>query len=72
MPEQSRSGRKTQTDYCLWALQRCYEKHALRFLNALWSKVSLIHDVEDGAGAKHGTYLTRKSLPPDSQKIKSR
>ena len=60
------------TDYCLWALQRCYEKHEPRFLNALWSKVSLIHDVDDRGDAKYGKYLTRKSLPPDPEKIKNR
>ena len=60
------------TDYCLWALQRCYEKHEPRFLNALWSKVSLIHDVDDRVDAKYGKYLTRKSLPPDPETIKNR
>jgi hypothetical protein len=60
------------TDYCLWALQRCYEKHEARFLNALWSKVSLIHDVDDRASAAYGAYLTRKSPPPDPEKIKNR
>lgn len=59
-------------DYCLWALQRCYEKHEARFLNAIWPKVSLIHDVDDRAGAEYGTYLTRKSPPPDPKEIKNR
>lgn len=61
------------TDYCLWALQRCYEKHEGRFLNALWSKVSLVHDVDDwSSGAKYGRYLTREDEPPDPEKIKNR
>lgn len=59
-------------DYCLWALQRCYEKQEARFLNALWTKVSLIHDVDDRSGADYGRYLTRKSPPPDPEKIKNR
>jgi hypothetical protein len=59
-------------DYCLWALQRCYERHEARFLNALWPKVSLIHDVDDPWGKKYGSYLTRETEPPDPEKIKSR
>lgn len=59
-------------DYCLWALQRCYEKHEARFLHAVWSKVSLIHDVDDPAVPPYGTYLRRKVAPPDPQKIKNR
>lgn len=59
-------------DYCLWAVQRCYEKHESRFLNALWPKVSLIHDVDDRSGAEYGRYLTRKDQPPDPERIKSR
>jgi hypothetical protein len=59
-------------DYCLWALQRCYERHEARFLNAIWPKVSLIHDVDDRSGAEYGTYLSRKGAPPDPEKIKNR
>ncbi len=59
-------------DYCLWALQRCYEKHEDRFLRAIWSKVSLIHDVDDSAGKAYGSYLTRKGKLPDIQAIKNR
>ncbi len=59
-------------DYCLWALQRCYEKHEARFINALWSKVSVIHDVDDPSVAAYGTYMSRKGNPPDPEKIKSR
>lgn len=59
-------------DYCLWALQRCYEKHEARFLNAIWSKVSLIHDVDDPNGAGYGTYFSRKGQPLDPGKIKNR
>lgn len=59
-------------DYCLWAVQRCYEKHEARFLRAIWPKISLIHDVDDPAGAAYGTYLRRKDPPPDPEKIKNR
>jgi hypothetical protein len=59
-------------DYCLWALQRCYERHEARFLNAIWSKVSLIRDVDDSTGKAYGAYLTRRTPPPDPEKIKVR
>jgi hypothetical protein len=59
-------------DYCLWALQRCYERHEPRFLHAMWPKVSLIHDVDDPRGKHYGTYLTRSRPPPDPEKIKIR
>ncbi|MFZ9938009.1 MAG: DUF3800 domain-containing protein [Luteolibacter sp.] len=59
-------------DYCLWALQRCYERQEDRFLQAIWPKVSLIHDVDAPALKGYGVYLTRKSQPPDPGKIKDR
>ncbi len=60
-------------DYCLWALQRCYEKHEARFIRAIWPKVSLIMDVDDPtAGTTYGRYLRRKDTPPDPDKIKNR
>jgi hypothetical protein len=59
-------------DYCLWALQRCYESHEERFLYAIWPKVSLIHDVDDPTGANYGRYLKRKDQPPDPNTIKNR
>jgi hypothetical protein len=59
-------------DYCLWALQRCYENHEARFLHAIWPKVSLIHDVDDKTSAEYGRYWTRKNLPPDPEAIKNR
>jgi hypothetical protein len=59
-------------DYCLWALQRCYERQEARFLDALWPKVSLIHDVDDPNETPFGLYMTRKGQPPDPEKIKSR
>lgn len=59
-------------DYCLWALQRCYEKHEDRFLRVIWSKVAAIHDVDDPDGKRYGTYLTRKRPMPDPEQIKNR
>ncbi len=59
-------------DYCLWALQRCYERHESRFIRALWSKVSLLHDVDDPDGKNYGTYFNRTAEPPDPVKIKNR
>lgn len=59
-------------DYALWAIQRCYEKGEPRFLNALWPKVSLLHDVDDTSRDPYGAYLTRTGPGPDPQKIKDR
>lgn len=59
-------------DYCLWALQRCYERYEARFLHALWPKVSIIHDVDDPHGKRYGSYLTREGPPPNPNKIKIR
>lgn len=60
-------------DYCMWALQRCYETGENRFLNAIWPKVSIIQDVDDPEGAAgYGSFLSRKGAPPDPEKIKRR
>lgn len=59
-------------DYCLWALQRCYERHEPRFLQAVWPKVSLIRDVDRPGGKAYGAYHTRNGPLPDVQEIKSR
>jgi hypothetical protein len=59
-------------DYSLWALQRCYERGEDRFLRAIWSKVSLIHDVDDPHGKDYGTFYTRKNSVPDIRAIKNR
>lgn len=60
------------SDYCLWAIQRCYEKHEHRFLHAIWPKVSLIRDVDDPRDTRYGSYWTRRDSPPDVEKIKNR
>ncbi len=55
-------------DYCLWALQRLYERGEDRFLQLIWPKVRLIIDVDDRRKAAYGVYydsrkpLTAKSL----------
>jgi hypothetical protein len=46
-------------DYCLWALQRFFERGEDRFLNLLASKVGLIHDVADTPQSGAGAYYTR-------------
>lgn len=58
-------------DYCLWALQRAYERGECRFLHAIWDKVSLIHDV-DHDSKDYGLYLTRKSPPPTEEELMAR
>lgn len=58
-------------DYCLWALQRAYERHEVRFLHAIWPKVSLIHDVDEGS-KPYGLYRTRKDPPPSEEEMKRR
>ena len=59
-------------DYCVWALQRCYERQEARFLNAIWSKVSLVHDADDISVAAYGKYMTREKEPPKPEEIKNR
>jgi hypothetical protein len=46
-------------DYLLWALQRHYERGEDRFIELVWPCVSLIHDIDDTAGAAYGVYYTR-------------
>jgi hypothetical protein len=48
-------------DYCLWALQRFYERNEDRFLNLLASKIGLIHDVDDTRKSGAGVYYTRSN-----------
>ncbi len=47
-------------DYFLWALQRIYERHEDRYLEYVWDKVSLIHDVDDNSEKGYGVYYNRK------------
>jgi hypothetical protein len=48
-------------DYCLWALQRFYERGEDRFLNLIAAKVGLIHDVDDKRKSGAGAYYTRSN-----------
>lgn len=48
-------------DYCLWALQRFYERGEDRFLNLLASKVGLIHDVDDTRKSGAGAYYSKNN-----------
>ncbi len=57
-------------DYLLWALQRCYEKREDRYLDFVWSRCHLVHDVDDHRQNHKGVYYNQKSpllidmLPP--------
>lgn len=60
-------------DYCMWALQRYYERYECRFLEAIWPKVSLIRDLDDPNAVKaYGSYYDRNKNLPDIDKIKNR
>jgi len=48
------------TDYCLWALQRLYERHEERFFAVVADKFSLIRDLDDTREKQYGVYYTRK------------
>ena len=48
-------------DYFLWALQRLYERGEDRYLEFVWSRVSLVHDIDDTSTAKYGVYYTQKN-----------
>lgn len=47
-------------DYFLWALQRFYEHSDSRYVEFLWPRISLVHDVDDTRQAPYGIYYTRK------------
>ena len=49
------------TDYFLWALQRLYERREDRYLQLVWPKVSLVHDIDDTRTATYGVYYSQKS-----------
>ncbi|MBD2133324.1 DUF3800 domain-containing protein [Sphaerospermopsis sp. FACHB-1094] len=48
-------------DYFLWALQRLYERGEDRYIEFLWSKFALVHDIDDTRFARYGVYYTRKN-----------
>ncbi len=47
-------------DYFLWAVRRIYEKGEDRYLRFIWSKVSLIHDVDDTREKGYGRYYDQR------------
>jgi hypothetical protein len=47
-------------DYCLWALQRFYERNEDRFLDLIAPKIGLIHDRDDMRESGAGVYYTQK------------
>jgi hypothetical protein len=59
------------TDYCLWALQRLFEREEDRYLGMLREKISLIHDVDDKCQKHYGCYYSR-SKPLTLADIKNR
>jgi hypothetical protein len=58
-------------DYCLWALQRVYERGEDRFLNLLQSKVGLIHDYDDVRKSGAGEYYNKSRLPSSERSAKN-
>ncbi len=49
-------------DYFLWALQRFYERREDRYLSLLWDQVGEIHDLDQLANGRRGTFY-RKDKP---------
>ena len=47
------------TDYFLWALQRCYERKEDRYIEYVWDKIRLVHDIEDKRERKTGMYYNQ-------------
>jgi hypothetical protein len=63
------SGGLQAVDYFLWALQRLYERREQRYVNFIWPKVALVHDVDDTRSAAYGVYYTRDN-PLSLDKLK--
>ncbi len=49
-------------DYFLWALQRFYERGEDRYLNLVWPKTVVVHDMDDTREAAHGVFYTKTKL----------
>ena len=47
-------------DYFLWALQRLYERREDRYIQFVWSKFRLVHDLDDTRADKYGVFYTQK------------
>lgn len=50
-------------DYMLWALQRQYSTGERRYLDLMWSKVSLIYAVDETDMHSDGVFYTKKNPP---------
>ncbi len=48
-------------DYFTWALQRCYEKREDRYIDFIWSKCRLVHDIDDHRKHLYGVYYSQKT-----------
>ncbi|MGO8745311.1 MAG: hypothetical protein ACLQNE_04925 [Thermoguttaceae bacterium] len=56
-------------DYFLWALQRSYERGEERYLNLVWPKTVVVHDMDDTRAAMHGVFYTKsKPLTQEARK----
>jgi hypothetical protein len=56
-------------DYFLWALQRFYERGEDRYLNLVWPKTVVVHDMDDTREALHGVFYNKnKPLTLESRK----
>jgi len=61
IPKQTKASPCLQaTDYLLWALQRFYERHEKRYLEYLWPKFRLVHDIDDTRKRRYGEYYTKE------------
>ena len=47
-------------DYFLWALQRFYERQEDRYLEYLWPKFKMVHDLDDKRKANYGCFYDKK------------
>jgi len=47
-------------DYCLWSLQRLFERGEERYLELLWPVFRLVIDMDDTRTAQYGTNYTQK------------
>lgn len=57
-------------DYCLWALQRLYERHEDRYFNYIRGKFIRIIDLDDKREKDYGIYYDERN-PLTSDKIKN-
>ncbi len=58
-------------DYCLWTLQRLYEKHEDRFYNLLSNKFKLIMDLDDKRNNEYGEWYNERNILKIKKLLKS-